>query len=123
MTKPATKSYRVTQVIVCDRPELRGETFHPVAPGHRTVYSVNYTTQTRAVREYEAILAGQNDFSTEYVARVDVVQLREGRSSRVVRRRVERTRVEPRRLEMLRNLARRCVQRGALWFRVPRIAA
>jgi hypothetical protein len=63
MASNTTKRYRVTRVIIVDRPELRDESFAPVAPGTRVVYAQEYTSYNRAVSEFNRAAGGEEDFA------------------------------------------------------------
>ena len=114
------KSYEVRFVVVVDRPELRNESFAPVAPNTRVTINRYARTQGEAVRLFESILRGGEDYLSEYVAVVSVVQLRTNRSPRVMRTRVERTRNEHPRRSQMATLAVAAMRRGfALYMTVP----
>jgi len=112
------KPYRVTIVIVVDRPELRDASFMPVAPGTRTVWTERYATQGQAVRLFKEILRGAWDFASEYVAAVSVDRMQSVASPRTVRCRVERERtqtetiVQWRRRSLQVAAVRRCARVG-----------
>jgi len=87
-------AYEVRFVLVIDRPELRDASFRPVKPSTRTSQTWCYTSQAAAVGAAREMLEGRWDFASEYIAAVEVVQVRGDRGRRTVRRRVERTRDE-----------------------------
>jgi hypothetical protein len=86
------KGYRVSYTIIVDHPERRGPTYPEVAPLTRIHTSETFATQGAAVRYFEGMLAGESDFSSEYVSKVGVDRMYQGRSPRCVRRVVERAR-------------------------------
>lgn len=88
------KQFEVRWTITVDRPELRGPTFAAVAPGHKISQRIVTDSQPSAVRVFEGLLEGSEDFASEFVSSVEVVQLYSGRSPRVVRARRERFRRE-----------------------------
>lgn len=94
MTTDTTKPYEVWTTLVVDRPELRGPTYAPVRPGHRQGMVQRFATQAAALRYRDAVLRGEDDYASEYIAAVTVVQARRNSSPRIVRRRVEWTRQE-----------------------------
>lgn len=86
--------YTVDFRIVVDRPDRRGEDFSQVPAGHRIHTSWQYRTRREALAVFEAILRGDYDFGSEYVACVEVLDrdCYRTRSPRWVRRPVERRR-------------------------------
>lgn len=89
------KPYEVWFVLLVDRPELRGPSYTPVAPGTRFGQTERFATCGQAVRFHDRLLAGEYDFASEIVVKSQVVsyQGRKG-SPRTVRRQVTRTRTE-----------------------------
>ena len=90
MAEPTDKPFRVSIVVKVDRPELRGASYAPVAPGTRVLCVEYHATQTEAISSFEAVLRGTWDFSSEYAASVQVDRMRSDRGPRSIRRRVER---------------------------------
>lgn len=86
------KGYRVNFTIIVDHPERRDASFAPVEPNTRIHTSIEFKTQGAAVRYFEGLLAGEDDFGSEYVSKASVDRLYVGRSPRTVRRQVERAR-------------------------------
>ena len=80
------KRYEVRFVIVVDHPEKRGPSFAPVDSGTRSSQVWGYEGQADAARVGDSMLDGAWDFGSEYVAKVQVLELRVGRSSRQVRK-------------------------------------
>ncbi len=83
--------YQVRFLLIVDRPWLRGSTYQAVKTGARLSQTICCRTQGAAVRQMLALLAGEDDCYSEYVARVEVVQVRERGRPRCVRRPVERS--------------------------------
>lgn len=84
--------YEVEFFTLVDHPEKRNASYRPVEPGTliRTVWK--YTTQSRAVAEFDSICRGDYDFGSEYVMKVRVLAERPHASPRLVRKWVERSR-------------------------------
>lgn len=94
---PARRSaYRVTMVTTVDHPEKRDASFRPVGAGTRVVEHHYFDDCAIARRFFDAALAGECDFSSEYVSglRFEARSLRADWSSsiRTVRAPVERDR-------------------------------
>jgi hypothetical protein len=105
-TSTGTGDYHVRYTITVDRPWLRGATYAPVAPGSKIHMTHRFKTQGAAVREYESIIRGDQDFISEYVSRVYVEAATPGKARRTVRRCVERTFYRPASVLTDRELAR-----------------
>ena len=92
--KPAKKRFRVTSVVEVDHPERRNESYAPVRAGHRITNRAYFEDQGAATRFADRLLAGEDDFASEYVAVVYVDQLAPDSDAivRTVRKRVERRR-------------------------------
>ena len=90
VTAPAF--YRVTIVTIVDRPDLRNATYAAVEPGSKVVARRDTWSRGEALALFDDAVRGAWDFGSEYVAAVEVWRMRDGRSPRTVRRRVERTR-------------------------------
>lgn len=82
-------AYRVRFTVTVDRPDKRDASFAPVRPGFATALEERYVRQGAAVRAYDAMLAGEWDFASEYVSRVAVY----AEGGRVVRRERRRPRL------------------------------
>lgn len=108
-----SKTYRITIVTKIDRPELRGTSYTPCAPGTRAVNTLWHSTHGAAVLEFDSIVAGSWDFASEFAETVRLVQIRYGKSPRTVRRTVSRTRNETRRIWIQRSLQVSAVRRAA----------
>lgn len=89
MTNTAA-TYVVRIVTVVDRPALRGATF-PVVAVDTKIVEERRCSYAGAVYTYNACLAGEYDFTGEYVRSVQVYQMRPRSSARTVRKLVERT--------------------------------
>jgi len=85
--------FSVYHPVVVDHPELRCSTFPVVQAGTVIPSSTGFARQKNAIRFAEQLLKGDNDFSSEYVRAVQVLQHYPNRSARVVRKRVERERI------------------------------
>jgi len=92
MNNNTITGYRVSYTIIVDHPERRDSTFAPVAPGTRIHTAEVFASQGAAVRYFDGLLAGEADFSSEYVSKATVDRMYSGRSPRCVRRTVERAR-------------------------------
>lgn len=84
--------YQVRFTVVVDRPERRGPSYAPVPAGHRIPTTFTFPTQGAAVRYWESILAGGEDYASEYVSKAQVVRTYAGRSPAFVRKEVQRAR-------------------------------
>ncbi len=132
-------TYEVRCTLVVDRPELRDSSFAVVAPGTKSTYVLAHATQGAAVRCFSRIVAGKDDYASEFVSRACVVAVTrtvvgydnfgavsQAKSLRTVRSPVERTRTESRR-DQMRQVLRCAAARKptALWmtFREPFLAA
>jgi hypothetical protein len=78
--------YEVRITTIVDAPERRGPSYRPVAPGTPIHITERFATQRRAVSFYNEIMAGEWDFGSEYVSRIQALKMRPNRSPRVVRR-------------------------------------
>jgi hypothetical protein len=97
--------YQIRFTLHLDRPELRGDSY-PNVPAGKQYQTWGHKTFNGAVGEFNAILKGCYDYASEYVSKVEVVRLHEGKSPTVVRKPVERKRVnESDHLAMIRTLA------------------
>lgn len=89
-------AYRVTVVTTVDHPEKRDASFIPVSAGTRVVEHHYFDDCAIARRFYAAALAGESDFSSEYVSglRFEARSLRADWSAsvRTVRAPIERDR-------------------------------
>ena len=68
-----------------DHPELRDASYPIVPAGRLLPTRLSFATQGAAVRFAESLMAGEEDFGSEFVISVQVLKMREGRSPRVVR--------------------------------------
>lgn len=82
-------TYAVEFCVCVDAPHLRDESYKPVRAGTRHLVRYTDMTHRAAIGLYDAILRGEYDFLSEYVAHV--VVFRPG-WRRLVRRRVYRDR-------------------------------
>lgn len=78
-----------------DAPERRGDSYPKVSPGHHCNWTMTFDKQRGAVALYRDVLAGEYDFGSEFVSLVVVLQMREQRSPRLVRRYRRRERPTP----------------------------
>ena len=69
MSKPAA-TYTVFSTITVDRPENRGPSFRPVSAGTVCPFHFENLSYTGAIRVFNAILAGEYDFSSEFISSV-----------------------------------------------------
>lgn len=65
--------YEVHFIIRVDRPELRGPTLPVVSPDHRIRCVERYESQGAAVRRFDAMCAGKEDYPSEFVSCLHVV--------------------------------------------------
>lgn len=88
--------YIVNFVTVVDRPDLRGETYPVVKPGTTVSERVSTLSRSSAASLVNGILAGEEDFSSEYVKAVQAwsenVRTGRTRTLRTLRRRDGRDR-------------------------------
>ena len=82
----SSKAYEVRFTIVVDHPEKRDSSYAPVEPGTRSHQVWSYDSQADAARVGDSILRGEWDFGSEYVASLQVLAMRSGRSPRTVRK-------------------------------------
>jgi len=85
MSNTKTERYEVRFTITVDRPELRGPTYAPVAAGTKIPTVVTTTSHNQAVRLYDAILRGEEEYRSEYVTSVQVVARTKSGNIRQVR--------------------------------------
>jgi hypothetical protein len=64
---PATE-YVVSYVVTVDHPELRNDSFRPVPAGKKLASTDRFTSQKAAQRRYGELIAGEDDFGSEYVS-------------------------------------------------------
>ena len=88
--RPNVEYFEVEYCVDVDHPERRG-------PGlskekRRQASRERFKTQGAAVGYYKGILAGECDYSSEYMAWVQVFHVRPGKRARCVRKRVDRKR-------------------------------
>ena len=99
-------NYHVVSITTVDRPWLRDNTLPVVATGFRIVTTGRYQTQGAAVREFNRLVRGDDDFASEFVSSVYVETATGHR--RTVRRRVERQRARDLSTRELRVQALAC---------------
>ena len=83
--------YEVAFLTIVDRPERRDGAYTPVPAGTRILMRWWYQDRAAAIRVFQSILKGAEDYGSEYVARVAVYGLRAGGSATRVRVPVHRT--------------------------------
>lgn len=83
--------FEVEYCIFVDHPERRDSTFMR-RDVHRTVSHERFKTQGAAVRFQQGLLAGESDFSSEFICWVQVYHHRPNKRARCVRKRVDRER-------------------------------
>lgn len=98
--------YHVISVTVVDRPWLRDTTYPVVPEGFKIITTGRFATQGAAVREFERLLGGRDDFASEYVSVVGVESWRSYR--RTIRRDVGRQRARDLSTQELRMQALAC---------------
>ena len=67
-------TYRLRMTIQIDHPELRGPSFAPVAPGSYSPWTLTFRALDPAIQEWERILAGGEDYGSEYVRVLELVR-------------------------------------------------
>lgn len=89
-----SRVFEVSFTTIVDRPELRGPSLPVVPAGHRIHDTYVFETQAQAIALFNAMVGGEWDFGSEFLARVQVLDVRDGNRSiaRAVRKPVERTR-------------------------------
>lgn len=85
--------YEVRFRIKVDHPEKRGPTYPTVPVGHVIPTQWFYSRREDAIRVFERMLEGGEDYSSEFVSRVEVLALNLDRSPDWIRKPVERDRV------------------------------
>jgi len=90
MNNNTITGYRVSFTITVDCPERRDASFTPVEAGTKIHSSWHFDSQGAAVRCFDGMLAGEEDYSSEYVSKCSVERMYAGRSPRCIRRPVER---------------------------------
>lgn len=85
--------FEVRWALVVDRPEKRDASFKPMKAG-RVGQSKSFTNQKMALSYAKGLVAGEEDFESEYPTNITVVQLYQGKSPRRVMKPVERERGE-----------------------------
>jgi hypothetical protein len=88
----AIKTFEVRWTVETDHPEKKDSSFRPVKAGTRTPFVQKFDNQKRAIAYAKGLLSGEDDFASEYVANVTVLQTYAGKGPRVVMNRVERER-------------------------------
>ena len=88
--KDSIVGYAVEYTIEVDRPDLRGPTFPHVAPGTRVANRVLFGSFGPASREMDRLLSGEDDFSSEYVAKVRVMRMYNFGPTQFARKTVQR---------------------------------
>ena len=91
MSKSNKREYRVEFRTIVDHPENRNASYTPVPVNTVVHTSLQFSNRAQAVRTFDEIRAGSYDATSEYVARIHLVEIT-GVSYKWVRLPIERTR-------------------------------
>ncbi len=118
--KNYTIVYRVFAQTTVDRPERRDSSYAVVAAGTKIATYQRRSTRAAAIKEFDRMVAGDDDFSSEFVSIVEVYSTREDAQGNALARgrticRVVRDAPLDRRAPLLATLARGLRCGNAQW--------